>query len=55
MVEEKCELCNTNTTCNFGMHGKGTAIYFCSVDCMVSYAKERGYHPFGGLINVKVK
>jgi len=52
MVKEKCEFCNTETTCNFGMMGKDIRLFFCSVDCMVGYAQVHGYHPYNGLINV---
>ncbi len=55
MVEEKCELCNTKTSCNFGMMGEGIRFFFCSVDCMDRYAHAHGYHPYSGLVNVKVK
>lgn len=55
MVEEKCELCNTNAVCNFGMMGEGIRLFFCSVDCMDRYAHAHGYHPYSGLINVTVK
>lgn len=51
--EDKCDECKKETPCHFGMHGDEVVAYFCSVDCMVRYAKKKDYIPFGGRLNVR--
>ncbi len=51
-MTEKCEQCCKETKCNFGMHGRDLRLFFCSADHMVEYAKNNGYEPFSGMVNV---
>lgn len=52
-MTERCELCGVVAETPFGMMGENLRVFFCSVDHMVEYARDKKLHPFSGLINVR--
>lgn len=53
MTKEKCKECETITECNFGIYGVNLIAHFCSVDCMLKFAEERGYYPYSAKVQIK--